>query len=94
MAKSKEWNGKFRPRRGLDQTGSTNGERADRAKAALLAYGEDSYFADGWHKDPCVMQDLINDLMHLNDRMRGADTGYKSFAAMLESARSNYEEER
>lgn len=90
MAKEKQWAGKFRPNRDMDHNGNTNDARADRAELAVNAYGEGNY---GDILDPCVIQDLLCDLMHYCDR-RAGELDDETFGAMLESARSCYEEER
>jgi hypothetical protein len=77
---------KFRPRRDAGFSGTTNGDRADRAQRALNAYiGTE-------RPDGADLQDMLCDLMHLADREQA--TRESTFEEALESARRCYLEER
>lgn len=74
----------FRPDRDCDGNGNTNAVRAERADRAVKAYGKGNYRD---LDDPCVIQDLICDLMHLCDREE-IDSD-----ELINDARSCYQEE-
>jgi hypothetical protein len=72
----------FAPAKCIDGHGPTNGDRADRAEAALAAYRGDD------QPDESHLADLLCDLMHLAHR-EGRD-----FDAELARGRSCFTEER
>jgi hypothetical protein len=74
---------KFHPNMDIDGSDHTNGDRADRGFAAVMAYIEHT----GDQPDECHFRDLLNDLMHLADR-EGID-----FDESMRVARSSYEQE-
>lgn len=81
----------FRGDRDVDGSGVTNGERAERAQAALDAYIQHT----GDRPDESHFSDLLCDLMHLMDRdLSTKERGDTSFDQELERGRRNYMEER
>jgi hypothetical protein len=94
MAKEKPWAGKFRPDRDLDDNGNTNEVRAGRGRRALDAYAEGIYSGPPYD-DPCIIQDLICDLLHLKDSMIANGVWIdEDVGDVVDKAVSCHEEER
>lgn len=77
----------FRPERDVDDTGTTNAERAERAEAVMVEYDDVRRLGVAEdHQD--ALTDILADLMHYADR-EGLD-----FAAALRIAADHHEAER